>query len=137
MALQIFPTVFFEAVNPLVSVVSSGHESEIKEYIHPRATLMGVLGKYSRSERPLIFVTELVAFFKHEGWSRVITKGVPLNKSREIYAFSRTAYGSVHVRTNGKKLFVFTNSGQRDLKEAYSFMIDENGNVERKNVAIK
>ena len=132
-----FSNNFFEAVNPLVSVVSSGDESEIKEYIHPRATLMGVLGKYSRSDRPLIFVTELVAFFKHEGWSRVVTKGVPLNKSREIYAFSRTAYGSVHVRTNGKKLFVFTNSGQRDLKEAYSFMIDENGNVERKNVVIK
>jgi hypothetical protein len=132
-----FSNNFFEAVNPLVSVVSSGDESEIKEYIHPRATLMGVLGKYSRSDRPLIFVTELVAFFKHEGWSRVVTKGVPLNKSREIYAFSRTAYGSVHVRTNGKKLFVFTNSGQRDLKEAYSFMIDENGNVERKNVVNK
>lgn len=132
-----FSNNFFEAVNPLVSVVSSGDESEMKEYIHPRATLMGVLGKYSRSERPLIFVTELVAFFKHEGWSRVVTKGVPLHKSRQIYAFSRTAYGSVQVRTNGKKLFVFTNSGQRELKEAYSFMIDENGNVERKNVVIR
>ena len=132
-----FSNAFFEAVNPLVSVVSSGDESEIKEYIHPRATLMGVLGKYSRSDRPLVFVTELVAFFKREGWAKVITKGTPLAKSREIYAFSRIAYGSVLVRTNGKKLLVFTNSGQKDMKEAYSFMIDENGNVERKDVVIK
>jgi hypothetical protein len=95
------------------------------------------LGKYSRTDRPLIFVTELVAFFKQEGWSKVITKGIPLAKSREIYAFSRTAYGSVHVRTDGKKLLVFTNSGQRDLKEAYSFMIDKDGSAERKNVVIK
>ena len=67
----------------------------------------------------------------------MITKGTPLAKSREIYAFSRTAYGAVHVRTNGKKLFVFTASGQKDMKEAYSFMIDENGNAERKDVVIK
>ena len=98
-----FSNSFFEAVHPLVSIVSSGDESEIKEYIHPRATLMGVLGKYSRTDRPIVFVTELVAFFKREGWSKVITKGTPLAKSREIYAFSRTAYGAVHVRTNGKK----------------------------------
>jgi hypothetical protein len=43
----------------------------------------------------------------------------------------------VQVRTNGKKLFVFTNSGQKDLKEAYSFIIDENGVAERKDVVIK
>jgi beta-lactamase superfamily II metal-dependent hydrolase len=72
-----FSNGFFEAVNPLVSIVSSGDESEIKEYIHPRATLMGVLGKYSRTDRPIVFVTELVAFFKREGWSKVITKGTP------------------------------------------------------------
>lgn len=132
-----FSNGFFEAVNPVISVVSSGDESEIKEYIHPRATLMGVLGKYSRTDRPVVFVTELVAFFKREGPSKVITKGVPLGKSREIYAFSRTAFGAVHVRTNGKKIFVFTNSGQKDLKEAYSFMIDENGEAVRKDVVIK
>jgi beta-lactamase superfamily II metal-dependent hydrolase len=132
-----FSNGFFEAVNPLVSIVSSGDESEIKEYIHPRATLMGVLGKYSRTDRPIVFVTELVAFFKREGWSKVITKGTPLAKSRQVYAFSRTAYGAVHVRTNGKKLLVFTASGQKDMKEAYSFMIDENGDAERKDVVVK
>ena len=135
-----FANSFFEAVHPLISVVSSGDESEVKEYIHPRATLMGVLGKYSRYERPLVFVTELVAFFKREGWARVTDgkkKDTPMEKLREIYAFSRTAYGSVHIRTNGQKLFVFTHSGQKDLKEAYSFLISPDGAVERKDVVIK
>ena len=55
------------AVNPLASVVSSGDESDQKEYIHPRATLMSALGRCSR-EGSVVFVTELVAFFKTEGW---------------------------------------------------------------------
>ena len=32
---------FIKAASPVVSVVSSGDESPSKEYIHPRATLMG------------------------------------------------------------------------------------------------
>lgn len=121
-----FSNNFFEAVKPLVSVVSSGDESEAKEYIHPRATLMGALGKHSRINRPLIFVTELVAFFKTQGWSK-LTKPKPNQTSGEFFAFSRTAYGIVHVRTNGKKILVFTHSGQKDLKEAYSFTIANEG----------
>ena len=62
-----FSGTFFQMVSPIISVVSSGDESARKEYIHPRATLMGALGKHSRVEEPLIFVTELVAFFNVEG----------------------------------------------------------------------
>ena len=58
-----------------------------------------------------------------------------------MYSFISDSSPDETTETSGltasKKLFVFTNSGQRDLKEAYSFMIDENGNVERKNVVIK
>jgi beta-lactamase superfamily II metal-dependent hydrolase len=125
-----FSNAFFEAVNPLVSVVSSGDESEAKEYIHPRATLMGVAGKYSRYDRPLVFVTELVAFFNVEGPAKV-TKG-----SKSIFAFSRTAYGIVNVRTDGNKLFIFTHTGKRDLKEAYTFLIAADGTPTRKDVVM-
>ena len=61
---------FFAAVAPVVSVVSSGDENEQKEYIHPRATLMGALGRHSRAgvDEPLVLVTELAAFFKAEGF---------------------------------------------------------------------
>ena len=62
---------FFQAVSPVVNIVSSGDENARKEYIHPRATLMGALGRWSRAPEPLVFVTELVAFFNVEGWSRL------------------------------------------------------------------
>jgi beta-lactamase superfamily II metal-dependent hydrolase len=119
-----FSNSFFEAVKPLVSVVSSGDESEMKEYIHPRATLMGALGKHSRIDRPLIFVTELVAFFKKEGWAKLTS-----NPAKEFFAFSRTAFGVVHVRTDGKKILVFTHSGQKGLKESYSYLIANDGDI--------
>jgi len=122
-----FSNDFFEVVKPLVSVVSSGDENEAKEYIHPRATLMGALGKHSRINRPLIFVTELVAFFKTEGWAKSTKKETANKPNTEFFAFSRSAYGIVHVRTDGKKILVFTHSGQKDLKEAYSFMIANDG----------
>lgn len=121
-----FSGAFFQMVSPIISVVSSGDESARKEYIHPRATLMGALGKHSRVDEPLIFVTELVAFFNEEGWSRL--QDNEKNKKRgRFYGFSRTAYGIVKTRTDGKRLLVYTDSGKADLKEAYCYALDENG----------
>ena len=121
-----FSGAMFQAISPIVSVVSSGDESARKEYIHPRATLMGSLGKWSRVPEPLIFVTELVAFFKVEGWSRLadIKKAA---KRGQFFGFSRTAFGIVKTRTNGKRLFVYTDSGNVQLKEAYAYALDSSG----------
>ena len=134
---------FMEAVSPLISVVSSGDESSRKEYIHPRATLIGALGKHSRTAESLIFVTELVAFFAVEGWTRpefhklgegdvalveegkaVVNKGA---KRPPFFAFERTAYGQVKVRTDGERLLVCTDSGQANLKEAYAYRMNNAG----------
>ena len=137
-----FSGAFLQAVAPVVSVVSSGDESARKEYIHPRSTLMGALGRYSRVEEPLIFVTELVAFFQMEGFVRPeyhqLKKGEPLivrgkaaidQKAKpEFFAFSRAAFGLVRLRSDGKRLLVYTNSGQADLKEAYAYEMDANKN---------
>ena len=111
---------FFERVSPLVSVVSSGDENARKEYIHPRATLMSALGKHARGAEPLVFVTELVAFFRVEGW--VKPEG---RRRRSFFAFSRSAFGLVRVRTDGERLLVSTNSGQTDLKEAYAYRMED------------
>ncbi len=43
---------FLEKVSPIISVVSSGDESARKEYIHPRATLMGAWGNTPASMNP-------------------------------------------------------------------------------------
>jgi beta-lactamase superfamily II metal-dependent hydrolase len=136
-----FSEEFLQAVSPLISVVSSGDESARKEYIHPRATLMGSLGKYSKAEfpEPLIFVTELVAFFQMEGYvnpefhrlregKAIIKKGLALldpKARKKFFAFSRAAFGIVKIRTDGERLLVWTNSGQVALKEAYAYQLGD------------
>jgi beta-lactamase superfamily II metal-dependent hydrolase len=137
---------FIGAIAPMVSVISSGDESARTEYIHPRATLVGALGKHSRAAEPIIFVTELVAFFKAEGFLRPefhklaadggpqIDDGQPVvdeeaEKRGWFFAFSRTAFGLVSARTDGERLLVHTNSGRTDLKEAYAFGADDVGEI--------
>lgn len=127
---------FLKAVGALVSVVSSGDESAQKEYVHPRATLVGGLGRHSRIDAPLVFVTELVAFFAVEGYvgpewhamtddgTTAVSRGaeiVDLPARDKFFAFSRSAFGTVHLRTDGKRLLVWTDSALVDLKEAYRF----------------
>jgi beta-lactamase superfamily II metal-dependent hydrolase len=140
-----FSGAFIQSVAPVISVISSGDESARKEYIHPRATIVGALGKHSRVEEPLIFVTELVAFFAMEGFvdpefhklskqGKAVIEGteVALNAKakKRFFAFSRSAFGIVMVRTDGEHLLVYTNSGQDTLKEAYAYRINEFGKPE-------
>ncbi|EAQ79889.1 ComEC/Rec2 family competence protein [Blastopirellula marina] len=121
-----FSGAFFQMVSPIVSVVSSGDESARKEYIHPRATLMGSLGKYSRVAEPLVFVTELVAFFQVEGWSQ-LTDPAKATKRGDFFGFSRAAFGIVKTRTDGERFLVYTDSGKANMKEAYAYTLDANG----------
>ncbi len=51
-----FSSLFLEAVNPIVTVISSG---DSEPHSHPRAETLGAIGVCSRGERPLIFSTEL------------------------------------------------------------------------------
>jgi hypothetical protein len=85
---------------------------------------MGTLGRHSRVEEPLIFVTELVAFFNLEGWARLTDKKKG-DKRGDFFPFSRTAYGIVKTRTEGNRLLVYTDSGKVDMKEAYGYSLDE------------
>lgn len=117
---------FIKQVEPVVSLISSGDENPAKEYIHPRATLMGALGRFSRVDEPLIFCTELVAFFKTEGYARLSDD--KKHKTRgEFFGFSRAAFGMVKMRTDGQRLLVYTNSGNVKMKEAYAYTLDNNG----------
>jgi hypothetical protein len=117
---------FLRAVSPLVSVISSGDESTRTEHIHPRATLVNSLGRSSRDDSGLVFVTEMVAFFQMMGWSvRDVAPGTAAGAS--FFAFKRTAYGLVRVRTDGRRMLVFTDSGERDIKEAYAYTVASPG----------
>jgi hypothetical protein len=122
-----------EAVKPVVSVISSGDENEAKEYIHPRAGLVGALGKFSRGtvDKPLIYVTEMVAFFARLG--DINATGLKGRKKDEVVAvhnaYQKTQFGIVHVRTDGQRVLVVTHSGRDDQKESYAFTVDERGDV--------
>lgn len=126
-----------EAVRPVVSVVSSGDESGAKEYIHPRAGLVGALGRYSRAtvERPLVYVTEMVAFFRRLGAVRVheyvgtSRDNVRATGAHVQNAYEKSTFGIVHVRTDGERVLVATHSGRDDRKEAYAFHVDPDGAI--------
>jgi beta-lactamase superfamily II metal-dependent hydrolase len=135
-----FSSRFLSSVAPMISVVSSGDENSLKEYIHPRAPLIGALGRYSRpgSTEPIIFVTEMVAFFETVGWLKPefhkLSRGKAVVEAgeatldpkarKDFFAFQRSAFGIVKVRTDGRRLLVWTNSGQVALKEAYALDLE-------------
>jgi hypothetical protein len=123
-----------EAVKPVVSIVSSGDENATKEYIHPRAGLVGALGKYSRAtvEKPLVYVTEMVAFMQRLGTieMRQVKNGKPAkDAARIVNAYQKTVFGIVHVRTDGERVLVSTHSGRDDTKESYAFRVSQLGDV--------
>ena len=124
-----------EAIRPVVSVVSSGDENLATEYIHPRAGLMGALGRYSRgtADKPLVYATEMVAFFERLGLveaKRVTTSGRQIEDLGRIpNVYRKRAFGIVHVRTDGQRVLVATHSGRDDQKESYALRVDERGDV--------
>lgn len=117
---------FLKAVSPLVSIVSSGDESARTEHIHPRATLMNALGRYGRDDAALVFVTEMVAFYEMVG-PAVALESVGTAPPQQFFGFRRSAFGCVRVRTDGDHLLVFTDSGKRDIKEAYAYDASQPG----------
>lgn len=123
-----------KAVSPVVSVVSSGDEDSARDYIHPRAGLLGALGRHSRAtlEEPLVYVTETVAFFEALGPIQAIPKSKGGKKPKASWvqnAYSKTDFGIVHVRTDGKRLVVACHSAKGGQKECYAFDVGPGGNV--------
>jgi ribonuclease BN (tRNA processing enzyme) len=118
-----FDSAFLREVGPVVSIISSGDESAAKEYIHPRATLMAALGRASRSSPALIFCTELAAFFATRGY---VTDP---KTNRQFFAFERTNFGIIHIRTDGSRVLALTHSGKKGHNEAYSFTVSPTGAV--------
>lgn len=119
---------FLKDVAPVVSMIFSGDESRAKEYIHPRATLVSALGRCSRGDTGIIFMTELAAFFAVRGYATE-TKPSSASDRDEFFAFERINFGIVHIRTDGKRVLAFTHSGKRGMNEAYGFTVGANGRV--------
>ena len=144
-----------KAMSPVVGIISSGDESAAKEHIHPKATLMAALGKVMRLDTGLILSTELAAFFNIRDYSHQRKTLSKFFRDREtetftgkevanffagktdpgdpddFYAFERTNFGIIHIRTDGERVLVFTHSGKKGVNEAYSFTVKMNANGER------
>lgn len=122
---------FITAVEPLVSVISAGDEDARRDYLHPRANLLGLLGRADRGAEPVIFVTNLAAFDRWAGRAfRAIEDGagwVPDVDRGTFYARERTAYGIIHARTDGERLLVIRRGARADRFEPYVFRIDAAG----------
>lgn len=122
---------FIDAVAPLVSVISAGDEDARRDYLHPRANLLAMLGQARRGAEPVVFVTNLAAFDRWageafyavkdgEGWKPDIARGT-------FYARERTAYGIIHVRSDGQRLLVARRGARDDRFEAYAYEISPDG----------
>jgi hypothetical protein len=112
-----------KSISPAISLISSGDESSRTEYIHPRATLLGALGRIARTDVSLVFSTELAAFLELRGWSKTD------DGKRSYFGFERTNFGIVHIRTDGERILVFTHSGKEGMNEAYRLDVDGRGKV--------
>jgi hypothetical protein len=107
---QDFSTQFLSSVKPWVSVVSSG---DYPDYGHPRAVLLGCLGRYAASEvqQPLIFSTEIAATFKPLSASQISELDMPAKKAESaskkttrLHLYEKTIHGMITIRTDGKWL---------------------------------
>lgn len=124
---------FVDTVAPLVSVISAGDEDARRDYLHPRANLLAMLGQVRRGAEPVVFVTNLSAFDRWAGeafyavregdtWQPDIARGV-------FYARERTAFGIIHLRTDGERLLVARKGARKDRHEAYAYVVAADGSA--------
>lgn len=81
------------AINPIVTVISSGDE---EPHFHPRPETLGAIGKFGRGQRPLIFCTEL-GRSSPEFIEMKLKENASDKKKQKIVS----TYGMVTVRTDG------------------------------------
>ena len=113
---------FLAKVSPIISLISSGDEPGA-EYIHPRAVLIGALGKFSRIDEPIILITELAAFIQSIKEPKEILESL---KEKILNLFQKKTPGILHVRFNKNRILVFTHSGKKGKKEVYTFKYKDN-----------
>jgi beta-lactamase superfamily II metal-dependent hydrolase len=116
---------FLTAIQPTATVISSGDE---EAYSHPRADTLGMIGKYSRGERPAIFSTELarsaperikrprelkaeldkVVASLQTNLSAAARKKVDasIEKLKKNLERSISTYGAINLRTDGHRAVV-------------------------------
>jgi competence protein ComEC len=118
----------FDAVNPMVTIVSSG---EMPDHGHPRANFLGVIGRFGRGPEPLLFSTEISALFADAGDPVAATSTNTSTSFDDLdYAtsaanvearlrFKKLLPGIINVRTNGQHIYAFRRVQQSYQWESY------------------
>lgn len=120
----------FEAVNPMLTVVSSG---EVPDHGHPRATFLGAVGKASRGEAPMIFSTALAALFTDAGDANAVEAAAidePTTLGDIDFAqssansvarrrFKKLLPGIINVRSSGRNIYSYRRVQQGYQWESY------------------
>ena len=148
---------FLRAVNPLVTVVSSGDN---EPHGHPRPDTLGMIGRYGRGERPLIFSTELARsskeLIKHPNQARaslrrVLKENEPvlqdpaasqarkdkaeaaIQKALKTIERSVASYGMINLRTDGRNVLMaqrLERDRSRKVRwDVHRFEPDQNGTL--------
>lgn len=124
---------FLSTIEPIISVISAGDEDARRDYLHPRANLVGLLGRSNRGAEPVIFVTNLAAFDRYVGPAlpavQVGKDWVAAKNAMKFDARERTAFGIIHVRSDGERLMVIRRGASPQRTEAYAFRVDAAGRV--------
>jgi beta-lactamase superfamily II metal-dependent hydrolase len=103
-----FYTPFLRAINPQVTVISSG---ETPDHGHPRANYVGAVGKASRSDEPLVFSTELAALFAVDADAEAPDADDPADPTNAALLgqarrrFKKRLNGLINVRTDGSQIY--------------------------------
>jgi beta-lactamase superfamily II metal-dependent hydrolase len=123
-----FSTDLLAAVNPMITVVSSG---ESPDHGHPRANFLGVIGRFGRGAEPLLFSTELAALFVDEGDPQHVADagtetelgGLNFHLSQANaearMRFKKVLPGIINVRTDGTSMYAYRRVQQYYQWEAY------------------
>jgi len=118
-----FSDLFLRAVDPLVTVISSGDD---EPHSHPRADALGAVGHWGHGPRPLIFATELARSAKDvikqpyvfrralEAAMKALHTAAPgkateraqkkVDKLLEQIGRSVARYGAINLRTDGERI---------------------------------
>jgi len=102
---------FLEAVRPQVSIISSGDEPD---HGHPRALFIGSVGRASRSDKPLVYSTEIAATFVESDQRITLKEDSDLENEdftkieanvKARLLFKQRLNGMINVRTDGQKIY--------------------------------
>jgi len=120
---------FLRAVHPQISVILSG---ESPDHGHPRANFLGAIGKASRTSKPLLFSTELVAQFAVDADAQAsdadydVDPADPAMLGQARRRFKKRLNGIINVRTDGSDLYA-----ARRVAAGYQFVTYKQAAAER------